>query len=880
MDCHSMADRMTRLFTTYISRYQSNSKNQAIGKKGRRKPLTPTLSSLGIVTSLLLALMPMSGTLSTVALAQDQTSTDTASSAQLEQGATGQETIDIQEEIATISSASGAGVRLKPNASSDIVRLLKQGEEFSIIGRSYDEDAGTEWVAIKTEADETLWVNALSIDSYRIDSPKEVLSTMAAAIAPTADILNTDEEIVYIDNVGRIKVLDLVQTGDQLVTWQSPETAFTDIALGDFNNDGDQEIVGIRGIGAAGELVIYDPVLNSTTIQADNAGTAEIPWAELYRQAIGFTPTLVGTGELDEGIPGDEILFGYSTGSTTSEIVVIKGNSLTPDGAGWLKHIPGDTRSGVAFPYLWETVSIGNLNNSGTDEVVFTSSKFAPKSYLQIYRVDNGGLNSGVSAVDANSSKLSWRGTTIANVRDNTTPELISYRKATGNSVGSATAFISRFTGSALEEEENDAIVYNPQPYYAFTADVNAAGTGVRHEELFFIREVTGNAGGIRLIALGRGTDIIDEARSEQSLDADNRWKVGVGADVDGNGIDEVVLMQANGFRFLRYEASGDAHLKLYRNDEALPTNAATIRAGNLDAIGYQSGASVDFEIIGLESGIPAGEASSAFLVNLSTTSATDVSYQIQPTSQPSWITGFSPRSGVISSQNGANLTVTVNSQGLAPGVYPFSALLTTVGADIINSPLTIPMEITILPSLLEVNPGSLSFVYNGCVPPHDLEPKALTLTVDGTIGVRYNAVITDIPTVTAARRSLTGNALTGKLDESGLLQLSDGWGNASSIQTAHRGSLSASSVNSAAPDDSDWLTVTPDFGTVEASITVTITPSALPTTTTTAEALLIIVGDPSAGNTPDNMEFVPIQFLCASSDVYVPLITRQSVAR
>lgn len=857
----------SRWFTKQQLWSQLNQKNQGVTNQGimrrTQSASSRTILTLSIVMALILPLLPTAN--APVAIAKEQTP-DVPSSAVMQPTV-----IQIEEEIATISSSDGANARMQPDSGSEILKILENGETFTVAGRSYDDDNGLEWVAVQTAEDERAWVSAASIESTT-----QSTEVLVPAQAPNANILNTDEEIIYIDGNGRIKIFDVEQAGEQLVTWESPEIGFVDIAVGDFNNDGDAEIAGVKGSNAAGELIVYDPVLNSTTIQADPS-SGEIPWAELYRQNIGFTPTVIAAGEFDQGIPGDEILFGYETGGSRSEIVVLKGDSLTPDGTGWLKHIPGDNRRGVDFPHIWETVSVANLNNDKTDEVVFTDSRFAPKSFLQIYRLDNGGLDAGVSAVDNNSSNRSWRGSTTGNVYGDSTPELIVFRKSTGNTVaGGTTVLISRFNGSKLEEEDGDAIIYNPQPSYAFTADINGEVDGNRDDEIILLRRVTGNDAGIRLIVVNRGNDRIDDEKTEQSLDADNRWKVGVGADVDGNNVDEVVLMQDNGIRIYRFEASGNSHLKLYRNDENVPTDGTTIRAANVDAIGFRSGSSLDYEISGPNGEVPAGEAATTFSVKLTTTALQDVQYQIQPVTQPDWVSGFSPRSGVMSSSSDVKVDIRVDATDLTPGTYSFNARLTTVGGDIINSPLVIPIEIEVTPALLQTNLDKLNFIYHGCEPPLDLEPVTRSLLVDGTLGVTFKAGIVDNPSFTAAQQSLSGAVLGAQLNDAGQLKLRDGWGNAATVQTASAKDLSASSLTNTAAMNTEWLAVTPDSGSVGNEIDITILPSSLPTTTTTAEALLIIVGDPSTGDLPNNVRFVPIRFLCASTDAHLPFAIRE----
>jgi hypothetical protein len=68
-------------------------------------------------------------------------------------------------------------------------------------------------------------------------------------------------------------------------------------------------------------------------------------------------------------------------------------------------------------------------------------------------------------------------------------------------------------------------------------------------------------------------------------------------------------------------------------------------------------------------------------------------------------------------------------------------------------------------------------------------------------------------------------------------------------------------------------LTASSITNTVPAAITLTATPSQ--TVGTYAEAVLVIVGDARAGESPDNVRLAPITYVCASSEVFVPLILR-----
>ena len=84
----------------------------------------------------------------------------------------------------------------------------------------------------------------------------------APSPSPTAPTAGVNDEIVFIDANGFIRVFDYVDdVPPETVRWYSPIGGFADIALGDVNDDSDMEIIGVRGGPEEGELVIFDPVV-------------------------------------------------------------------------------------------------------------------------------------------------------------------------------------------------------------------------------------------------------------------------------------------------------------------------------------------------------------------------------------------------------------------------------------------------------------------------------------------------------------------------------------------------------------------------------------------------------------------------------------------
>jgi len=118
---------------------------------------------------------------------------------------------------------------------------------------------------------------------------------------------NIDEEIVYLDADGVIRILDSTVAAHGEITWSSPEDGFSDFTLGDFNADGDLEIAAIRNQALDGEIIIYDPVMSSASGSPDG-WINDIPWKKLATIDAPNDLILIEAGEFDDGVQGDEIL--------------------------------------------------------------------------------------------------------------------------------------------------------------------------------------------------------------------------------------------------------------------------------------------------------------------------------------------------------------------------------------------------------------------------------------------------------------------------------------------------------------------------------------------------------------------------------------------
>ena len=153
--------------------------------------------------------------------------------------------------------------------------------------------------------------------------------------------------------------------GEATVQWVSPVGGWRDFALGDFNNDGDLEIVVVGGEFTSGRLAIYDPVVVSGTVEPGNI-INQIPWAELYSTSLSGRPLLVGAGDLNPALPGDELAFITELDAATrtnpddeSRLALwqadLESETTEPAGRRWTELSPH-----VDFTNTWKRLALGD----------------------------------------------------------------------------------------------------------------------------------------------------------------------------------------------------------------------------------------------------------------------------------------------------------------------------------------------------------------------------------------------------------------------------------------------------------------------------------------------------------------------------------------
>lgn len=643
-------------------------------------------------------------------------------------------------------------------------------------------------------------------------------------LPPTPALAETsadpDSEIVYLDNTGVIRILDLLQSGNApLVDWISPTGGWENITLGDVNNDGDKEIIAIKDTSGVTTLTVWDPVVANGAFDGKTANG--IPWAKLYETTTQGNQQAVGAGRLDPNLSGDQIAYIIQVNTNLQKLIVLKQAATPPTGREWTTHFTRD------FNEQWEKMSLGNVDNSGADEIALTDPN---QGRVSIFRAD---ATSG-AMINRTGSDRPYRVGLLAQFDGNRGKDLIAIR----NGELLPSYFVIRYDNGSFSEIKSEA--FNPSPRFAFAADINDDGK----EEIVMLRQSTATGNVVRMIVRGDDQSKVP-VELEQFLDKDNGYETGAGGDVDGDGKDEIVIMRDNN---IRVYSQPDRNASF--NDYGRQTNKDSILIGDLDRNGFRIGNLLSSSISTIEETLQIGGSgiTKQFELRNATDNNVPISFKIEVEGSPSWLS-VSPSFG----NTPGFVTYQANAVNLSAGDYATRIKITSDNQTVINQPFYINVKLKATPALLEPRPSGVVFSYVA-----SQQPVTLTRIVGifGTDGVRYTAAVASVPAVQSAAASLTGEITNGYLAEDGRVIVQDAAGNEAILDQQDSAAVS-------------WLTVSPAEGVVPGNLTLTALSSNQ--TNPFDQAYIVIIGDARTGQPPQNVRLVPVAILRATSQVFIP---------
>lgn len=546
-----------------------------------------------------------------------------------------------------------------------------------------------------------------------------LLSCHLSSKPAIAQVVSIDDEVVYLDAQGYIRVYDPTQTtGAPAVTWVSPIGGWVDFALGDLNGDGDSEIVAVQGKTGSGRLTVYDPVITAGTVVPNQLFNG-IPWRILYDTTVAGEPYLVRTGDLDSAVAGAEIAYATLLNTEDEDDANDQVSLIllhTTDGAGgaW-NSFAQRTTSGRP----WQEVTIGNLDGTAPDEVTLVDRDGA----LEVYRLNAPTL---MRIFNNESNSRPWQATTIARFFSVGLPGLAASRSASPGFNSFIVMVYDPDDDSVFRDEH--AEYFLPAPEHLFAGDINGNGD----EEIFFLRNVPSTITNIpRLVMRNRGRD--NPPAFEQALDNDNGFGGGAAGDVDGDGRAEVVIMRNNKLRtYTQLETNANS----VEFTPPVTTNGRTIHTGNLDRNGYLRTPTFSVSpATSVESTLAAGEQSAAGNFTLSNTGiGGSIPYTVRSPGSPTWL-----RMTNTTGQTQGTFTIAFDARLLTAGVYTTTILIESSNPQVSNAPFAMSAKLTVRAGL---TPRSLGVVVTAPSCAADAADITVPLDITGPTGMTFVAKI------------------------------------------------------------------------------------------------------------------------------------------
>ena len=527
----------------------------------------------------------------------------------------------------------------------------------------------------------------------------ESVAAQADALSPAT--VNHEDEIVYIDAGGFVSVYDpQAPSGLSPIVFRSPDGGWYDATVGDVNGDGDDEIITIAENGL---LKIYDPVINTTSVDPDNQ-SGGIYWEQLFEFVLPGAPLLVDAGNLDSNPATLEMVVVHlESGSQTRTRVQVYFQPFPAEGGRiWLP------LTDVTMRELWSDISVGDLDSDGQAEIALVNEDLGALSVLR--REPNNVLTEFWTE---ESDSRPWQDAVIGNVEPNLPAvELVAVRRASppeASLVVRRYQVVNQFVDVALRS-------YLPAPRVTFLADINGDG----EDEVFLLRDVPATDTRPRLFISNLGTDAFN---FETPLNSDNGYRYGASGDTDGDGRDEIAVIRDNEIALFT-QPEQPTPSNMISTTLSASTNGRTLVMGNLDALGRDL---LSASPMTLNFSVPAGAISAAQTIALSNgTRAFAIPFSLRTAP----ITGLL-RVTPVSGATPASLSVQVDARTLLPAtsaagviadlpLRPAAEVFTpTYGTNLIvlssnplvaNSPLTLPIIVEVTAGIA-LRPSSVNLM-------------------------------------------------------------------------------------------------------------------------------------------------------------------------
>ncbi len=513
-------------------------------------------------------------------------------------------------------------------------------------------------------------------------------------IPPGIAAVSHDDEVVLIRSDGYIQVEDPFHSaGTDPATWTSPEGGWNFVTTGDFNGDGDDEIVALGGSRAkiydpfptAGTKVAFEQVLSGFNwvkavaadidadgrdelilLRDDNTATAKARLLVYDGNPAGTQWTLIQ--DIEFGAQWADMVAGNFIGDSRLELALTRQQVPTTQGLILVLNAQtGQTIAQDSFGYYFERIAAGDADNNGLDDIAAVRNISSVQgTNMVIFRVR--GVGQGLESIYSTGFGTAFRWVSMADYDSDGADEVSLLRNV-------------------------------PPPHSGLYA-VDRYGTAVNLNEV-----------------IGEG------------------WTDLRSGDIDADGRSDVLILKDNLVRAYRPGTPGTSTSIIWSKSGSYRAVFAT---GDIDGgTGVITGPRLEVSPTSLtftmEYGSSAPPAQTLTVTNATATGAISWTAQLNP--QVDWLSIW-PTSG----QTPGTINVAVVADRVSAGTLTTNIVISG-GAGVANSPFTVPVTVTVVAPTMQVTPNTINIVSK---PGRAIPQRALRVTQagGGAGGIHWYATV------------------------------------------------------------------------------------------------------------------------------------------
>lgn len=493
---------------------------------------------------------------------------------------------------------------------------------------------------------------------------------------PEAGDAVLDDEIIVLTSAGQIRVEDpSVPPGIQPATWNSgSDTGWTMVAAGDFNADGDAEIVAVRG----NIIKVFDPVIQPNRPPVVFERTLD----------PGQYILLLATGDLD-GDGRDEIIVNHVEGTLGQSSIRVYDGGNTATASEWFM-VYQETHGAP-----WQDMATGDVNADGRDELLLVRKV---DNRLLVYGYN---LNSWLAQVANQAFSFPWEAVTTGDFSATyggdeialSRSEVVDYLKS---------LLFFRLTGTSFTDLVPGAsYIYYPYFLSLAAGDVNGDGD----DELLMLRDPVENKVSLLLVNPAGATVRTFQQAIGYGATA---WKLVRAGDVDGDGRAEAVVLRGDRYRIYTEPASNDGFVDVTGSfyTSATTSNLPMMAVADVDGPGRTLGPTLAVSPKELAFNVKYAQPSPLRLVTITNSgTGSPIQWQAEAVEGISWLQ-FTPAQSATPS----SLLVSVNSRAMLPGTYTGRIRVRALDPQVLNGTQDVTVSLTVEDTGFVVVPDQLVF--------------------------------------------------------------------------------------------------------------------------------------------------------------------------